>query len=209
MRPEPPETLTEDLMVEFLDAIARAGGHLADYLLPPLPEGEARGRVLRATGLELPDEAVVWWSFHNGAVPEARYRCLPAGDVMSIEEVIEGCRIMRNVSATYIVDMMRSRLPSIPLFEVWWLPILNPDGGNRILFDASVRPEEPSPIRRYTHGGDVMADHAIVARSIGEMVRGWIRAVDAGWYRFDEERGFWDGSYWEGMTNGQKRSGIL
>lgn len=200
--------LTEDLMREFLDAIDRAGGHLAEYLLPPRPGVDVQKLVRDGTGLELPEEARVWWSFHNGTAQEAYYRGLPTSRLIGIEEAVDTCRTLRNVSAAYVVAMMQSQLPNHPLFEVWWFPLLNRDG-DVLMCDASANAQEPSPVRRFIKGGEPFDYHRIRARSMGEMVRRWIQAVDDGWYRFNEETGLWDDSYWESMSHDQKESGFL
>lgn len=204
---EPPELLTEGLMLEFLDAIARAGGHLADQLLPPLPANDLHLKVVRETGLTLPDEAMVWWSLHNGVPEQFEFQGMPAGRLLGIEQAIRDCHLLRNCSAGYVSGMLRAQLPPLATYEAWWFPMLRRHG-DVLSLDASVAAWGPSPVRRYMHTPNAFEGHRISARSIGELVRTWIRAVDDGLYRYDEKRGAWD-PYWDRLTDWQKRSGIL
>jgi len=170
--------------------VAWQGAPVADRLRPGLSDVEI-DEVLGPLGIDLPEEARVWWKWHDGADPDGdRWISPRAFAYVSLGE------------ATLIREEVRQQAqragtpdapPPMDEPDYWWAPSWFPLGssGGTVACDYSVARHEPSPIRVVDWWDEEF--HRPKAASLGQMVSWWIDAFDRGAWYFDRERGVWDG----------------
>jgi len=153
-------------------------------------------------GLSLPDEAVVWWSYHDGTdAPEGMpSRAIsPSQTLLSLEEALSRRRMLRDVNRV-TGDQVRGKGKLWPeLWEDTWLPILTWDGPT-IVIDCADNCGRITPIRRIEFG-DLSSEqiHEIRAPSIGAMVHMWIGAIREHVWKWDTATGNWSYDYVKDM----------
>ncbi len=190
--------LTLTLLRELEERWATRHVPLAGRLSPGLSASEIEA-LMAPLELRLPEEAFLWWSWHDGAPPgslgQDQDRWLgPGMAYIPLAEAAARYRqrreLARRASETSEVDDWTA--------DAWWhptwFPLIGYDVG--IACDCSVPAGWPTPIRAVDwHGFERIDDLATVrAASLGEMVNWWIEAIDTGAWSYDAQRG-WERHY--------------
>jgi hypothetical protein len=151
-------------LLERFDAELRAlGSPIVDTWAPGLSDDQIDA-LLQPLGIDLPEEARVWWRWHNGARLDAApitRNLLGGGDPLPLELEAE----------VYASEHGAMK-------QVWEVEkLLGPIGGKpKIYFCCAGPREQPVPI--YTQ--DDIEAPAEVLPSIGELVLAWIELIQEG-----------------------------
>jgi cell wall assembly regulator SMI1 len=175
----------------FEAALRDQGVPIDDWSNPGLSADEIV-RVVEPLGLRLPDEARVWWEWRDGASPGGRDRVFgPGKNCLSVEAAVAQYRQSRSVAE-------KSIEPDLPPLDdpdfLWnpaWLPIVGP--GLLIVLDCSAsEPSGPVPVRFIDWQAQPEEFAQVQARSFGEMVGWWLRALETGAWRWRRSEQEWD-----------------
>jgi cell wall assembly regulator SMI1 len=185
--PPAPPLLSPALLEQLEQRWHAKQAPIASRLRPGLSDGEMDALTARL-GLRLPDEARMWWAWHDGAEPTGFVYERSIGGLslafLSLEESVEETRRQRAVPAH---DAVASR-------EKWWWPswlALTPSNGS-IVCDCAVGPGQPTPIRFVWWGSTAAENAEVKARSLGELATWWIEAFDVGAWTYHPESVGWD-----------------
>jgi hypothetical protein len=177
--------LSSELWAQLELCWVKQGAAVAARLRPGLTWGEM-DELTRPVGIALPDEARLWWSWHDGADPQRNTDIAanlgPGRAFRPLAKAVARCRELR---ASYGVD---GGLGEGRGWGLAWLPIdtwVAPT-----VFDCSGPSDAPVHVRAF----DVVEPEAGAdgAGSIGELVELYVRAVEAGGWRWNKERMAWD-----------------
>jgi hypothetical protein len=138
-------------------------------------------------GLPLPDELRLWWKWHNGTDVGEHERAVqcsigPTFIVLSTTEAVESSRRLRMGA--------EKDAPEDPdsFWASHWIAI-GTDG--RVACDAAIDFDAAVPVLDVDYHKAAYPG-AVVARSLGEMVRWWIEALESGAWRYDPDHNWWD-----------------
>jgi hypothetical protein len=191
--------LDRDLLGELDDRLSRLIP-LDDWTNPGLSEDEARDLVA-PLGWRLPDEALAWWGWRNGANEAGREKVLPPWrNFVSLREAVavyeQAQRIARDVAPSH---------PHEDPFTLWrpeWFPLDDTPG--KVVVDCLTEPGAPTPVRLHSFEAMDEENHALIADSLGVVVEGWCHALDVGAWEWDPGAGRW-WPHWERLDPGRPR----
>jgi hypothetical protein len=168
-----PELLTLELL-ERLDRTLRDLGALIVECWEPGLTREQMDAITEPHGFRLPDEAALWWGWHNGS---GTAELMPTRRVGSLEVVMTGFELADSVMSevcglTGLVAVVN---------EQPWL-----------WFDCHGDHDAPVPV----YAGYKSDQPWVAAESIGDMVLILIAGLEAGAYSTDE-RGEWNEPNWD------------
>jgi cell wall assembly regulator SMI1 len=168
-------------------------------LQPGLAE-EQQDRMLAPLELRLPQEARLWWRWHDGVTlvraPSIQRTIGPGFEYLPLAEAIvqyHRCRdAAREVAST------PGQSPPVNNPDHWWAPHWFPvtltGYGGVVACDCSVDDALRTPIRMvWWAGRESYADP--VTQSFGEMVSWWIDAMETGAWHFDTGHGEWQANH--------------
>jgi hypothetical protein len=168
-----PELLTLELL-ERLDYTLRGlGAAVVDQWEPGMTR-EQMDLLTKPHGFVLPDEAALWWGWHNGA---GAAEIIPTRQLVTLEGAVE----ILAVGGRDMEDAFGLTHMLIALNEQPWL-----------WFDCRGAPDAPVPV----YAGSKANQPRVAAESIGEMVLIMIAALEAGAFSTDE-CGEWNEPNWE------------
>jgi|SRR5215203_3691282 len=154
-------------------------------------------------GLPLPDELRLWWRWHNGTDVKSHERAAKA----SIGPLFEFLGAEEAMKATLESRALALEIdPNEP--DVYWGPTWLAIGtGGRVACEVAIGPDVPVSVldvdyHKAAHPG------AVVAQSLGEMVRWWIEALESGAWRYDDEHNRWERVY-ELIPPERDRTGLV
>jgi cell wall assembly regulator SMI1 len=196
--------LTPALLSELEDAWARQGASLLGCLRPGLAPEEI-DRLTQPLGLEFPDEARMWWSWHDGVsreVPFAAAREL--GPDLPFLPLEEAARLYQHAREQAV------RVAGEQADHWWrptWFPITMRLG--EIRFDSAGPQSAPTPIYwAYSHDHDAEGLTVPKVESFGTMVKWWTEALESGAWRYEVENHRWDRQP-ELLPPNRERSGLV
>ncbi|HJS93669.1 MAG TPA: PASTA domain-containing protein [Solirubrobacteraceae bacterium] len=154
--PDPPPSvralLTADMLAQLDDRLRDAGALLPNRWRPGLSDARIDALLLPA-GIDLPEEARLWWRWQNGQeiTPDGRVHTLGGRQVPPLEYVVEWYENFRGIHhAAFGVDGLLLALMEQPV----------------VYFDCSRGSDEPVPVYTIGHG-DLPR---LVLASIGDLV---------------------------------------
>lgn len=178
--------LTVELLERLRSGWDRHGAPLVGYLRPGLERNQIDA-LTKPLGLRLPDEAAVWWNWHDGVDVGhgAEVELGPSLPFVPLETAVELCGEHREQAALAWEDRAQ---------EWWrssWFPITERLGAIRC--DCSVKHDAPTPIF-YADSHDYDREGLTQPRvgSFGEMVIWWIEALENGAWRYEAQAGRWE-----------------
>lgn len=160
-----PAVLDRALLDQFDARLRALGAAIVDAWGPGLTD-DAIDALVRPIGIDLPEEARVWWRWHNGVRPDTppeAWDIMPDRSLCPLEDSLD----------LYVEQRDWTRDAGFP--EV----LLNPDSAHPIiLFQCAGERNAPVPI----YVMDDWSDQAprLALPSIGELVRTWITYIDRG-----------------------------
>jgi hypothetical protein len=168
-----PELLTLELL-ERLDRTLRDLGALIVECWEPGLTREQMDAITEPHGLRLPDEAALWWGWHNGS---GTAELMPTRRAGSLEAVMAGFELEDSVTS-----------------EVWGLTGLVAVVNEQpwLWFDCHGAHDAPVPV----YSGKTSGQPQLATESIGDMVLILIAGLEAGAYSTDE-RGEWNEPNWD------------
>jgi hypothetical protein len=96
--------ILDSKLLERLEAVlARQEGDVPGLLPAGLSENEVRAG-LSAVGLDAPQEALVWWSRHDGWRDESSFEVLPGLQSVSLTDAVDVYRLSRAAAEWYAFD---------------------------------------------------------------------------------------------------------
>jgi hypothetical protein len=139
-------------------------------------------------GIDIPDDAVAWWSWHDGSGEEI----LPGWGHISFEQTLGEYRYRR----ARALEEASSPASALPDPDRWWHPnwltVGNLGTASSLIIDASSDDRDSVPIRTVDWSGIGDADYPrLVASSLAALIRGLLRVCDAGRFVYSPERGTW------------------
>jgi hypothetical protein len=180
-----PELLTLDLL-ERLDCTLRdLGAAIVDRWQPGLTR-QQMDALTEPHGFHLPDEAALWWIWHNGA---GLAEVIPNRQPVTLEGAIE----ILAVGGADMAEAFGLTHMLIALNDEPWL-----------WFDCRVARDAPVPV----YAGYKSGQPWVVAESIGDMVLALIAAFETGHFTTDE-RGEWNEIDWDKVSDTISESGIV
>jgi cell wall assembly regulator SMI1 len=196
--------LTPALLRELEEAWARQGAPVPKHLRPGLTTEEIT-RLTRPLSLELPDEARMWWAWHDGVsrnVPFGAARELgPDLPFLPLEEAASLYQHAREQAVRVAGEQA----------DHWWRPTWFPITMRlgEIRCDCSGPQNAPSPIYwAYSHDHDAEGLTAPKVESFGTMVKWWTEALKSGAWRYDGENQRWE-RHPELLPPDRERSGLV
>ena len=166
-RPAAFTTLTADLLSELEQRLRDGGAGVVDALNPGLTDAQIDELLLPA-GIDLPDEARVWWRWQNGTRRGARAATLGLRDLLDLETVVDVYEHAR------FRDVRGRGLDGL-LGGLGWTP--------RLWFDCSGARHERVPVFAQSD----IEDPRVVLGSMGDLVTAWLHLIDAGVWRIDAD----------------------
>jgi len=178
-----PELLTLELLERLDRTLRDVGAAIVGHWEPGLTR-EQMDAITEPHGFRLPDEAALWWGWHNGS---------------GTSELMPGRRVA-SLDATMASYEMEDSVTS----EVWGLTRLVGIVNEQPWLWFDCRGEHDAPVPVYAgYKGD---QPSVAAESIGDMVLILIAGLEAGAYSTDE-RGEWNEPSWDIVD--EDKSGIL
>lgn len=181
--------LTPGLLRELEDCWRDQDLPLVQRLQPGLSH-EQIDALTAPLGLRLPTEALLWWTWRDGAVAEdlAIERELgPGFEFLPLAQAVEQCVFQRKLAA----EFGESPADAEFWWHTSWFPITH--RGGAVACDCSVAKGAPTPIfSPFSHDLDVDGRTHPAALSFGQMVRWWIEAFEEGIWRYDAIARSWD-----------------
>lgn len=177
--------LTGDLLAELEAALGQQDPELVARLAPGLDDQDI-DELMRPRGLTLPEEARVWWRWHDGltwSTVDGRIFG-PGFQLLPLEAAVR-----EYTSRLEQAEELAKEIPNITFWERPWFPLVGA-GTGLFIFDCSGDPAAPAPISFY-HVEEAGEDGRPPARSVGEMVAWWIDALERGVWYYDRELGGW------------------
>jgi cell wall assembly regulator SMI1 len=183
--------LNPDMLTSY-EALLRAQGVPVDAWTRDGLTAKEMEKTLAPLGLHLPIEGRVLWAWHDGATREGHGGLFGRGNrFLSLANAVRQYRQSREV-AENTVDK------NIPPFDDpdfrWnpsWLPFTG-DPGHPVAIDCSVAEGDPTPVRCICWSDQPEEYAQIGARSLGEVVILWTKALELGVWRWNAERELWD-----------------
>lgn len=169
-----PVLLDNTLLDRFESALRDIGARVVDHLAPGLDDARI-DELLVPRDIDLPEEARVWWRWHNGvlpdAPPEARW-ITPGRDLCSLE------------AASHEYEQVRLML----LDSYGVVKVLRPvSDAPMIYLDCGVPQNASVPVLSLI---DWTEQPTLALRSFGELIEMWIEYVDRGVFRTNPD-GTW------------------
>jgi hypothetical protein len=166
--------LDTNLLERFEAALRATGAAIVSVWEPGLSDDEI-GAIMSSVGIDLPDEARLWWRWHNGVAANSKpsaQELVPGRPLLDLGIVAEEFSASRAITRdVHGLDYLLQ-----PVSDQPWL-----------FFDCSGDRDAPVPILVGGHGQDVK--HALA--SIGELVKAWTELIEAGIFTTDAE-GHWE-----------------
>lgn len=165
--------LDKELLADFERALESVGARITRFWAPGISDQEM-DRLSAPVDIDLPEEARVWWRWHNGFVPSASpldRDLTPRRPLLDLEMSIEEYAAVRAEMREIYGAEARLR----PVADEPW-----------IYFDCAGAREDPVPIYVSGHA----EDHRLALPSIGELVAAWTGLIDRGSFTTDDD-GLW------------------
>lgn len=186
-------SLSDVELDRLLATLKQAGAPIATRLNPGLSRSE-QDAIVGPAGIELSEEARVWWGWRNGVdLDAAKPAATSLGWVtpLSLQAAIEEAAMMAQISAQTAVDG----------YDPWdpnWLPLVGTEGAS-ITCDCGAGTAQASPVRFIDLEMGVESFDPVFG-SIGELVEFWIEALERKFIEYDAARGDWSTNEpWPGM----------
>ena len=160
-----PAVLDQALLDQFDARLRALGAGIVDGWAPGLTDDQIDALV-RPIGIDLPEEARVWWRWHNGVrpgTPPESWDIMPGRSHYPLKECLD----------LYVEGRDWTRDAGFP--EV----LLDPVGRHPILFFQCAG-ERDAPVPVYVMDDWSAEDPRLALPSIGELVRTWISYIDLG-----------------------------
>jgi hypothetical protein len=169
--PSPPvtENLSTALLHRLEDCLASRGALMSDWWRPGLRDAEIDA-LLMPVGIDLPEEARIWWRWHDGVevMPDGRVHSLAGRQLLTLSQAVEVYEQFRGLNnELYGVDGLIQLFGEQPT----------------IYADCSRRPQDPVPIYTIGHTGPC----ELALGSIGDLVLGIIDLLECGALSVDPE----------------------
>ena len=196
--------------------MARAKAPICDHLQPGL-DNEAMAAITDPLGLRLPDEARVWWGWHDGvpgiesAAPE---RHLGPGNfaytpLTQAAQWYVRMRELAHLTARTVAERNQND-PYVDPERTWprtRFPLFAPNGYDVVAFECDVAAGAPSPIYYFDLEGGGFT-HDAGADSFAQMIGWWREAFAEGHIRYDPAQRVWHED-WAQLPDRVRRSGVV
>ncbi|QGG95865.1 SMI1/KNR4 family protein [Actinomarinicola tropica] len=145
---------------------------------------------LRTLGFAASDELTVWFSWQGGDDGSNRAverRVGPAMDAVRLREALE----VRLMYLGLADEFRRGLDPDLEPPDLWdpsWLPVINFGSGGSLAVECGAEPTGTSPVWRYETS---RMPGRQIAGSLAELVAGWNRLIDDGWWVWDGQHRRW------------------
>lgn len=195
------------VLLEELKAFwVEQGAPIAQALRPGLSD-EQIDELMAPTGLILPEEARVWWSWHNGVALEplpglgALHFGLGGWDVLSLEQAV--AEYWRNRSL--LGEPLEPEIAPEMYWHQNWFPLMSFDA-NCVFFECPSALSTQMPLYMQDH---VWEDFQTAqATSLLEAMKFWLNVARGGYYRWDPGLQRWEVEYGE-IPLEWRRSGLI
>jgi hypothetical protein len=142
-------------------------------------------------GLTLPEEARVWWRWHDGIhAPTTTGQLFgPGFQLWPLAEAVGSYEVSREVAQQVADDLGKT------IADTGWDPMRFPlvgSGSADITCACSGDPLAPAAVRVFSFEEALEKPGRPGARSLGEWIRWWLDALEQGVWRYDEKLGGWD-----------------
>ena len=182
--------LDDEILGDLERLLAEQPGDIPAELLPGRDRDELSGRLTQA-GFSPPEEAMSWWSWHDGAA--SRLFVLPGLEHDSVETALAGYTYWREQAQN--MASYPDTVPELADPDRWWhaewLPVFGAGGRAPLLLDGRAPSGVPA-VRQVDWS--LVGDDAFptrVAASLGELVEVLMRACRDGQFKFDADRRIW------------------
>ncbi|MDQ2630056.1 MAG: SMI1/KNR4 family protein [Actinomycetota bacterium] len=196
------ERLSSEQLEHLERLLAERGAPVVQRLQPPA-SAEALAAVEGYLGRPLPLELRQWWGWHDGTDVKPHEKAAKAsiGPLFEFLGAEEALKVTREST-----ELAQEIDPDEP--EVYWGPTwlaIGTDG--RVACDIAIGADAPVSILDVDYHKAAYPG-AVVAQSLGEMVRWWIEALESGAWRYDDEHDRWERRY-ELIPPERDRTGLV
>ena len=181
-----PELLTLELLDRLDRTLRDVGAAIVDRWKPGLTR-EQMNVLTEPYGFRLPDEAALWWAWHNGAGKGSELT--PDREPLALNEVMDGFELEQGAMSD---ACGLTRLVGVVSEQPW------------LWFDCRVASAAFVPV----YAGYKSGQPWVVAESIGDMVLALIAAFETGYFTTDEH-GEWNEVDWDKVPDTISESGIV
>lgn len=158
-----PVLLDDALLDRFEAALRGVGAVIVDHLAPGVDDARI-DELLAPHGIDLPEEARVWWRWRNGVLPgtpRTFEQIAPSRDLRSLETVVYQYKQSWEL-----------------MLDGGVVKMLEPFSAKPVIFlDCKVPRDAPIPIHSLN---DWTEDPRLVLPSFGELIATWIEYIDRG-----------------------------
>jgi len=176
----PPAKLTIAHLEELEELLRERGAGITKRWRTPRSPRAVAEEIARL-GLAVPDEAAVWWAWHDGVLESAplHLRCISLGWYpLTVEAAVEATLARRRSDQEF------------GEWNPWrssWIELCFDGSHGALAVDAGVAPGEPSPVTLFFDNDEPRPDATLP--SVGELVLFWIAALRDGVLRVDGDGG--------------------
>ena len=182
--------------------LAEQGAPVVGRLQPPATSA-AVADVESYLGFPLPTELRQWWGWHNGTDVKPHELAVkgsigPSYKFLATDRAVRFSRELRTGA--------EEDEPEDPdsLWASSWIAI---GSQGRVACECNIHRDAPVPVLDVDYH-KTSKPGAVVADSLGEMVRWWIEALESGAWRYDEEHDRWERTY-ELIPPERDRTGLV
>jgi hypothetical protein len=173
-------------LLTLLEAeLVKQGVPVAEYMSPGARKSEVEAAFGKC-GLVPPDEAIVWFGWHNGPTGEGNSeRVFPRFNFWSLEDCVRD----------YLEPGGQPKGYGPRLWNPDWINLMG--DGNGVALDCGKPASHPPLVRALSLGREFGTQAGEIGNQVVSLctpVTWWIDAFRRGWYQWDREQTGWD---WE------------
>jgi cell wall assembly regulator SMI1 len=189
--PQEPPLLDRSLLNEYEQRLHEQGTPVQEWLNSGASSAEMAA-ALAPVGLQLPLEGRVLWGWHDGATSAGQGLVFGNGKFfLPLADMVEQYGRERETARGLVDDEAPPFDDPDFRWQPGWLPFSG-DPGHPAVIDCAVPDGQPTPVRCIDWADQPEEYGLIRARSLGELIHHFIRAIDSGAWRWNATRGRWD-----------------
>lgn len=175
--------LDDELLADFEVRLRRIGAAVVEHWAPGLDDRRI-DELLAPLGIDLPEEARVWWRWHNGTLPNApptATEIIPSREQAPLEGAVSMAATAGLMVETFDIPELAKLLHLVSRKPIIYVDCNGPREAPAPIFSQNDEPECP----------------VLALSSIGELITIWSRLIDDGvfattsdgqWQRLDPDR---------------------
>jgi hypothetical protein len=196
------ERLSIEQLSELEELLEKQMAPIVSRFRPPASPASF-GAIEELIGCPLPDELRQWWAWHDGtnAAPGELAVSSSIGPFFIFRSADEGLAITRECRKE--AEEVSPDDPGARWGSTW----IAVGSHGQVACECAVESDAPVPVLDVDYHKAAYPG-AVVTRSLGEMVRWWIEALESGAWRYDNEHNRWERVF-ELISPERDRTGLV